>query len=334
MTEMNRPALSVIVPVYNTAVYLQECVESIYAQGVAGMEVIFVDDASTDDSLQVLKALQQKYPFRILTQEKNGGQSAARNRGIREAQGRYLLFVDSDDRLCPGIVPVLLRRAQEQQLDVLYFDGEAFMDDGAEQDGQQLAHYQALYRAKQPMEDVQDGLTFFRRMCDRERYSYRVSPCLHLTDAEYLRRIGLWFVEGMIYEDNLFSLQLMTQANRVAYEHRVGYQRRIRPASTVTTAHGWWHVQCALRAYVEMTRFFLARPELREVQEDVMLQIAAMHDQAADDFLRLPKAERKKALASSEGRCCAMLCNHGLRYHMGRKEKLLRILKAIRMLLT
>jgi hypothetical protein len=88
-----------------------------------------------------------------------------------------------------------------------------------------------------------------------------------------------------------------------------------------------------MRAYVEMTRIFLARPELQQVQQDVMLQIAAMHDQAADDLLRLPREERRRALATPEGRCCAMLGNHGLRYHMGRKEKLRRIVRAVRMIL-
>lgn len=332
MTEPIRPALSVIIPVYNTAAYLPACIGSIYAQGIDDMEVICIDDASTDDTPEVLRALQEKYPLTVIVQEKNAGQSAARNAGIRLAKGRYLLFVDSDDRLCPEVLPQLLSRAQEQALDVLYFDGEAFMDGKDGQDEQRLAHYQQLYRAKQPIPDVLDGIAFFRKMCEREHYSYRVSPCLHLTDAAYLRRIGLWFVEGMVFEDNLFALQLMTQAARVGYEHRVGYQRRIRPASTVTTSRGWWHVQCALRAYVEMTRFFLAQPALQPVQEDVMLQIAAMHDQAADDLSRLPKAEREKVLASPEGRLYAMLGNHGLRFHMGRKEKLRRMLKALGLL--
>ena len=90
--------VSVIIPVYNVAPYLGECLDSVIQQSLTDIEIICIDDCSTDDSLQLL----QKYAvsdsrIRILCNDKNRDVSATRNRGIREAVGKYIFFMDSDD---------------------------------------------------------------------------------------------------------------------------------------------------------------------------------------------------------------------------------------------
>ena len=89
--------LSVIVPAYNTLPYLSACLQSLEKQTLAGMEVVLVDDGSTDGSGRVLREQTQKDPrFRYIGQA-NGGLSVARNTGLRAARGRYVAFLDSDD---------------------------------------------------------------------------------------------------------------------------------------------------------------------------------------------------------------------------------------------
>jgi glycosyltransferase involved in cell wall biosynthesis len=95
----NDPALvSVIVPVYNRAHLVTETVESILAQTYSSIEIILINDGSTDDSLDIIQALHQDYPdvIRVLNQE-NQGQTVARNQGINNALGKYIAFLDSDD---------------------------------------------------------------------------------------------------------------------------------------------------------------------------------------------------------------------------------------------
>lgn len=99
----NDPALvSVIVPVYNRAHLVTETVASILGQSYRNIEIILINDGSTDDSLNIIRALQQDYPemIRVISQE-NQGQTVARNQGIKKARGKYIAFLDSDDLWVP-----------------------------------------------------------------------------------------------------------------------------------------------------------------------------------------------------------------------------------------
>lgn len=111
--------LSVIIPVYNVAGTLKRCVDSVLAQGVDGMEVILVDDGSTDVSPQICDEYAEK-GVRVLHQP-NGGLSEARNAGISVARGRYITFVDSDDYLSSETYPELLRLAETTGADILEY---------------------------------------------------------------------------------------------------------------------------------------------------------------------------------------------------------------------
>ena len=92
------PKISVIVPVYNTGVYLQKCFNSILSQGMQDFEVIVVNDGSTDNSEEIIMQYVEGYPDKIKYYKKeNGGISSARNFGVKKAIGDYLCFVDSDD---------------------------------------------------------------------------------------------------------------------------------------------------------------------------------------------------------------------------------------------
>ncbi|MBM9461042.1 CDP-glycerol glycerophosphotransferase family protein [Nocardioides sp. zg-536] len=96
------PTLSVVVPVYNVAAYLPECLDSLLGQSLGDLEVIAVDDGSTDACPQILASYAQRDPrLRVLRQE-NAGQGAARNHGVQLARGEFVTFVDSDDTIPPG----------------------------------------------------------------------------------------------------------------------------------------------------------------------------------------------------------------------------------------
>ena len=93
------PTVSVVIPVYNVAPYLQACVDSLLAQRYTDFEVVLVDDGSTDGSGAICDSLAEKDPRVIAIHQKNGGACAARNRGIDNARGEFLVFVDADDLL-------------------------------------------------------------------------------------------------------------------------------------------------------------------------------------------------------------------------------------------
>ena len=118
--------LSIIVPVYNMASEqkLNQCIDSLLAQTVADYEIIAVDDASTDDSLMILRRYEQEYPerVRVIAGEQNHRQGGAKNRGLKIAGGEWVGFIDSDDWITPDMYEKLLKRAEETGADVVGCD--------------------------------------------------------------------------------------------------------------------------------------------------------------------------------------------------------------------
>ena len=109
----NNPLVSIIVPIYNTAKYLPSCLDSIINQTYQNLEIILIDDGSTDNSYQIAQKYSQKDPRIKLFHQKNAGQSAARNYGIKIAIGRYISFIDSDDKVAQSFIENLLRPYQD-----------------------------------------------------------------------------------------------------------------------------------------------------------------------------------------------------------------------------
>ena len=115
------PWLSVLVPVYNAASYLERCVQAILADADEGVEVLLCDDCSTDNSVAVADALVARFPaqLRLLRHEKNRGPSAARNTMLDQARGTYFWFVDADDVLLPGAIPAIRSAIAQHRPDLI-----------------------------------------------------------------------------------------------------------------------------------------------------------------------------------------------------------------------
>ena len=117
--EKKSPLISVIVPVYNVAPYIRRCLDSIAAQTYPALEIIAVDDASTDGSGQLCDACaESEARLQVVHFAENRGPSAARNEGIRRAAGAYLCFVDADDRVEPELLSTLYASLREAEADV------------------------------------------------------------------------------------------------------------------------------------------------------------------------------------------------------------------------
>lgn len=114
-----RPTISIIIPVYNVQDYLTSCIESIIKQDYKDYEAIFINDGSTDDSLEILKQyVKTDKRFKLISQ-KNSGLSSARNTGINQAQGKYITFIDSDDWISKNYVGALVYNAEKYDADIV-----------------------------------------------------------------------------------------------------------------------------------------------------------------------------------------------------------------------
>ena len=126
------PKVSIIMPVYNAEKYLREALDCVLAQTMTEIEVLCVDDGSTDTSLEILHEYAAKDPRVTVYTQDHQFAGAARNLGIKHAAGKYLLFLDSDDVFDPRLVEKSFARAEETSADICVFGGETFYEDSGE----------------------------------------------------------------------------------------------------------------------------------------------------------------------------------------------------------
>lgn len=136
------PEISVIIPAYNTEKYIEQAINSVLSQTFTNLEIIVVDDASTDNTREVLRSIQDSR-LRVFHQTINAGAGATRNRALQEARGNWIAVLDSDDWYAPERLETLLAFAQEQQADMVA-DDVYIIEDGAAQPRTTLVEYSGI----------------------------------------------------------------------------------------------------------------------------------------------------------------------------------------------
>lgn len=152
-----KPIVSVIVPVYNVKKYLGRCIDSILEQTYPNLEIILVDDGSTDGSGQICDQYHQAHSDVIqVIHQQNGGQSDARNAGIRSATGQYICFVDSDDYISPVMIHTLYEDIHTNQAQIARIDFQKFTGEYAtaeEHTGSELEKWEPFTAIKKTFDD-------------------------------------------------------------------------------------------------------------------------------------------------------------------------------------
>jgi len=200
------PLVSVIVPVFNAARFLTRCLEALAAQTLTSMEIIAVDDGSTDDSADIL-AVAQSRGLRVISHEQNQGVSAARNAGIDAARGRYLAFVDADDVPSPDMYRKLTEVAEASGADVVMCGLRVVDEDG-----------NILATEPSPLtpQVVYDTEALRRALAHAWTTRMLWYPVRSLYRREHVAKRQVRFDEGIRKgEDSLFNLQVLSTAKRV-----------------------------------------------------------------------------------------------------------------------
>ncbi len=258
---MERPLISVILPVYNNEKYLARCLDSVLAQTEKSLEILCVDDGSPDGSPEILREYEKKDPrVRILRQE-NAGAGAARNHGLREARGKYLSFLDSDDFFEPDMLEAALGRLLEDQADFVVFGCDQYLNDTGEFRQTGYALRKNTLPPYRPFS--------FREITDNVFLSFVGWAWDKLYDADFVKSRGLWFQEQRSSNDLLFVYSALVQARRITVCDRVlAHQRRNNQESLSNTREKSWacfyHALLALRQmlkeqglYQELERDFI-----------------------------------------------------------------------------
>ena len=251
MTAEKAPRVSVIVAVYDTERYLGECLESVLAQSMSDLEVICIDDGSTDGSPSVLETFAGRDSRVKVARKDNGGQSSARNAGIDMARGEYVLFLDSDDYLDLDALEILCEKADADRLDDLFYTAQSFFESPEEEAA--AGQYADYYARTAQYPDVMTGCALFSAMS--ANFDVKPHPGLQLLRRSLLTEGGVRFFEGIVYEDNLFTMQCYALAKRAAYLDEALYHRRVRGGSTMTSARDFKYAYGYYKCVHEMIRF-------------------------------------------------------------------------------
>lgn len=207
---MSSPKLSLIIPVYNAVAH----VESLAAVldpvlNRSDIEIILVNDGSADDTLNAARHFAETFQNVPVLDKANGGAASARNFGIRKANGKYLAFLDADDRMDFKVIESLLERADKEALDIIGFDLRYIDVAGNLQDRSlhQLSTYDVL----------QTGVDYLEA-------GYQPSSiCIFLVARAFVLSNELFFEEGITHEDVEISFRWMMEAKKVVFTREIGY---------------------------------------------------------------------------------------------------------------
>lgn len=210
--------ISVIVPVYNVETYLTDCLESIISQTYRNLEIILVDDGSTDDSHSILQKYADKDNRIKLIRIDNCGQSKARNLGLNIATGKYILFVDSDDVIGKNHVNSMYIAVKETKADIVIC---RLTKSNQELNNSIESDYQCISGAYMELLNKMNSMNY---------------PIMAAYCKLYNRDIlgDTRFYEGIIYEDGLFFHEMMNNVNTIAVVCDYSYYYRTAPNSTLT----------------------------------------------------------------------------------------------------
>jgi glycosyltransferase involved in cell wall biosynthesis len=262
---MSTPKISVIVPVYNAASYLEMALQSVLTQSETDLEIIAINDASSDDSLQVLQTIAAKDArVRVLNRVENAGVSAARNWGLRQATGDWIAFLDGDDFLEPDAFKTWLQQAQAQSVDVLVGNGYRFSERTADREGALLS--------RQPWGQQLSGRQWVADAVRVDEWPHYV--WMQLLRRDFVEQHGIVFRENMVHEDIVWTVMVALNAQRVGFCEQAFYGYRINVNSITGSATEASVVRRA-QGYIAVVDFLLI--EAFALNQEPVVQNALLH---------------------------------------------------------
>lgn len=215
--------VSIIIPVYNVASYIVRCLQSVVAQkNIAKMEVLLVDDCGTDNSIELAQEFLSRCDglnYQILHHAKNGGLSAARNTGLRAAQGEYVYFLDSDDALTDDALAMLMKPLENQNYEMVV--GDYVTNPNPNSSSMLMMQEGAVMGQEKILQTYAQGLWYvmaWNKLCRRE----------------FLIQNNLFFEEGLLHEDVIWTFKVACKVASIYVVKQPTYIYSIREASIMT----------------------------------------------------------------------------------------------------
>lgn len=218
-----KDVISIIVPVYNVELYLEECLSSIINQTYSNLEIIVVNDGSTDGSSKILEEFADNDKRICVIEEHHVGASMARNKGIYLAKGEYIYFVDSDDFIEKNTIEIFYNTCVIKESDIVIGNVLNYFQDGR--------RVRFFHRSEKLNNITLTGKQCFVELMKND--SFFPMPFLYFVKKKFLLDNQLYFEEGIVYEDELWSLKAILSAKHISLIDSYHYLYRQREGSVM-----------------------------------------------------------------------------------------------------
>lgn len=222
--------VSVVIPVYNVEDYLGECLDSVVNQTLTDIEIICVNDGSTDKSLEILNEYASKDDRITVIDQENGGHAVATNRGMKLAKGDFLYLMDSDDIVDIHALEETVKVAEERNVDFVIFQAINYYMDTDE-----LVE-QENYSMNELADFVGDKVFNWKDIKDFA-FSITVTPWSKIYKREFIEKNNCRFPEGLVFDDNIFFWEVLFSAERITFYRKHLFKRRWHSTSSTMSGN-------------------------------------------------------------------------------------------------
>lgn len=282
-----QPTLSIIIPAYNVERYLAECLDSVVKQDNGKMEIVLVDDGSTDSTWKICQQYVEKYSCIHAFTKENEGLSATRNFGIQHACGRYVSFLDSDDFLADSAVEKLFDKIENGTYDVVV----SLYENLDEATGER---YPCGYRLEDAKVENLSGESLLQYLISGRVYDWYA--VLQTVRKTYLEENHLYFEEGVNFEDVRWTPNVLIHAGKVGYLDFPVYVYRRNRTGSITATFSEKNFLSKLGVF-DFIEAFSKKNELSEITKEMMLaNMSNLYVSALFDTWSFPKQQRKEYL--------------------------------------
>ena len=216
--------ISIVIPIYNVEKYLRKCLDSVYSLNLDNKEVVLVNDGSTDTSINILNEFKNKYPNKTkLITQKNQGLSEARNIGIKNSNGKYILFIDSDDFIIPTETEEFINFGLDKKVDILIGNYREYYNEN-------YVVQKSFYSLDKNLE--KEGIFFIENGVKNKCFRFAVWQNIYRKN--FLLENNLFFKKGLLHEDSLFTPEAFFYAKKVRCFNKKFYFYRKNNLESIT----------------------------------------------------------------------------------------------------
>lgn len=228
------PKISIVIPIYNVEKYLDKCVQSAINQTLQDIEIILVDDESSDGCPQLCNEYAKQDGRIKVVHKKNGGLGFARNSGLEVATGEYVTFLDSDDFVDLHTYEHLYNIAKAENLDALYYKFERFVDEDKVKEAE-ICNKITKYENENIKELMLDIIA--SEPSAKVDHKVQCSSCTAMYRMDIIKQNNVRFhsERELISEDLIFNLDYLKYANKVVFNNGTHYHYRVNPTSLTST---------------------------------------------------------------------------------------------------